>query len=303
MAAPSTPASQGSAVSGANNIVCICQVCECGQHRCRLLEAQAHYDDINTMYQAHYPWHPTQQRAVVREQKPYLRTAHDPQHFRTNYGASFVEHAVRQESVRPKSAPPVKTKFSHKSTYQVEHGDKGVQNRMSKKRGDVRPVKVPFTHKSTNQTDFVQVAAEKRHLLRPPSSAVPNTSFNGTSTYGVAFKPYEAAGATRAKRSAALHVLPEDRDFLSMKQASYTQPPLSLCPAASLAKTSAPKSGHTQLRMSEGGKKVCVIYGFNFSGQRRGFLTPRSCSHFHHPHNKTFRVGSMRETEFTSTPV
>ena len=243
-------------LSGASGtrMKCICQICDCGKHRCKVHDKKPGYGDINSSYRNDFPWHDAQYVPTQREAKGFLQTAVDPSHFDTNYSTAYKGHDVRREVRRPQSAPLTRSKFCHTSTYRTEHGPKELTGAVRRREQQSRPPKVPFTHRSTTQVDFVPHASDPRHLMRPPDAVVPNTAFNGNSTYRTLYTdPPPEAIQPRALAMYAVSSLPEDRDFMSTKQISYIRPELTVCPAALLPKKMpSTHTGHTHYHRREG---------------------------------------------------
>eukprot|EP00659_Diplonema_papillatum_P016688 gene16688-25612_t len=225
---------------------CICEICECGRHHCNVHMPMQPYGAIESAYREAYPWHDLPEKYAKQGQQQYSRTEFDPNHFATTNSTAFVPHAVQGRHKRPQSAPAARKKFDAISTYQAVHGPKTNPDLFRNKTVHRYPPKIKFDHKTTAQCEYQGLPGERSASVKPASRLLQTTPFTGDSTYNSMFKTPE--GLTRPEKPSGRGAsnLPEDRDFLSTKQISYTKPPLANCPAASLPRKQASKhTGHT----------------------------------------------------------
>eukprot|EP01060_Flectonema_neradi_P029325 TRINITY_DN4026_c5_g1_i1.p1 TRINITY_DN4026_c5_g1~~TRINITY_DN4026_c5_g1_i1.p1 ORF type:complete len:354 (+),score=34.47 TRINITY_DN4026_c5_g1_i1:67-1128(+) len=232
-----------SAASGCR-MECICEICDCGKHHCPDHPVMLPYGDIKSVYRGDYPCHDIPAKSRRAASTPFIQSAFDPNHFQTIHKSTFIPHSVSQRSFRPSSAPIRRTKFTGRTTYQVEHGPKERTDGAMRKAPHVYPPKVPFDHKTTSQVVYGPTGgAERREAMKPQTRVLPNTTFYGTSTYNDNYVTPEDKDVVHRHTQRRMPPVNEDRDFLSTKAISYQHPPLSVCPAVGLPKK--PVSRHT----------------------------------------------------------
>eukprot|EP01063_Lacrimia_lanifica_P002062 TRINITY_DN11069_c0_g2_i1.p2 TRINITY_DN11069_c0_g2~~TRINITY_DN11069_c0_g2_i1.p2 ORF type:complete len:363 (+),score=106.12 TRINITY_DN11069_c0_g2_i1:46-1134(+) len=230
---------------------CICEICTCGKHHCPLHVQKPKYDGIASIYQQDYPWRTPGEREKRAFSPGLLQTPYDKNHFQTTNGNVYCEHPVNGRIFRPKTAPLARTKFDANSTYRSEYDkkDNGLAQRPAKQL--VYPPKTPFEHKSTSQVVYTRHDGETRRAIIPFNKTLPNTPFTGDSTYRQCYLKPEGFDNTRHGKNDTFMRVPDDRDFMSTKQFSYTKPPIHTCPAAKLPKKAPSRhTGHCHYHKS-----------------------------------------------------
>eukprot|EP01065_Artemidia_motanka_P027228 TRINITY_DN32454_c0_g1_i1.p1 TRINITY_DN32454_c0_g1~~TRINITY_DN32454_c0_g1_i1.p1 ORF type:complete len:527 (+),score=96.78 TRINITY_DN32454_c0_g1_i1:69-1649(+) len=231
-AGPDRPPSRGSlatscisAASG-RRMDCICEICECGVHRCPEHAQVTPYGPICSKYAEDYPAH-----AIVPRHRPPAApvaqtTAVDPSHFQTTHCERYPAHKIELRRARPKSAPPRRTHFSGRTTYQREHYARPVEQ-VRRRPPAQPPLTVPFEHDTVNRTTYAHPGAQPvRKPLAPPAREIAQTSFLGHSTYRDLYKPQAATPPVRVVPH-AMHAVAEDRDFTTTKEHAFACPDVS----------------------------------------------------------------------------
>eukprot|EP00756_Hemistasia_phaeocysticola_P065391 Hpha_TRINITY_DN8521_c0_g1::TRINITY_DN8521_c0_g1_i1::g.146465::m.146465 len=211
-----------SAASG-QRMECICEICDCGGHRCPVHAKVTPYGPLQTNYTAQYPAHKTMPRHCPPPAAPVQTTAADPDHFETVNNRTFTPHPITVKRARPQSAPPARNKFRGRTTYQTEHYARDV-NPMRRRPPQYTFEKVPFDADTVNRTTYAHPGQQApRGALGPQPTEMVHVPFNGESTYKAL---YQGGTPDPVRRYAPQQVghIPDDRDFKTTKHLAFSRP-------------------------------------------------------------------------------
>lgn len=184
----------------APGMLCICQICICGRHRCvhhPKLENKPKGACVFTEYKDTYRQFPTYE--PVRPVKPDAATKvqSGPFEANTSYKNAYVTHELKPHP-KPEQAKYKKPvgKVDGTSSYQYDYTEKFAQ-KMPSARPPYRPTTAdrPFNGTTVHRETYQPWELELREGIRPPPAIkLPGGKFTHQSTFQEDFKGHKAGG-------------------------------------------------------------------------------------------------------------
>ncbi|GAA28428.2 protein FAM154A [Clonorchis sinensis] len=208
--------------------VCICQICNCGRHRCphsrkKPITTPCGISEYTNKY-IPYELQP------VKSCKPAHRPieAQGPMESDTTHRKDYVSHPLDvQPSFKPeRTYEPPKVHFDGVSTYTKEYIPRQIERLPPVKPPTKRMVEGKFTGEPTYKSDYVKWDLETRHPHVPEAYKPPTEPFKGVATYTTDYVPHEMSPTQSCKPSHQYIASGTPFDSISDYRDAYRQHPL-----------------------------------------------------------------------------